>query len=86
MKKVKNHSMAKNMKKILKRLPILPIIIAVAIAIVVIAVKTKAPIEHEELGYPAKAVEVITAKKIPFRARVMAFGNVEPSVLMKAKA
>ncbi len=86
MKKVKNHSMAKNMKKILKKLPILPIIIAVAVAIVVIAVKTKAPIEHEELGYPQKAVEVITTEKIPFRARVMAFGNVEPSVLMKAKA
>ncbi len=85
MKKDKNHSMAKNMKKILKKLPILPLIIAMAVAIVVIAVKTKAPIEHQELGYPAKAVEVITVKKIPFRARVMAFGNVEPAILMKAK-
>ncbi len=74
------------MKNILKRLPILPIIIISAIAIVVIAVKTKAPIKHEELGYPKKAVEVIVTAKIPFRARVMAFGNVEPSVLMKAKA
>ena len=78
--------MARNMKKLLKKLPILPIIVLTAVAIVVIAVKTKAPIEHEELGYPPKAVEVIEAKRIPFRARVLAFGNVEPAVLMKAKA
>ncbi|HHL32569.1 MAG TPA: HlyD family secretion protein [Oceanospirillales bacterium] len=74
------------MKKILKKLPILPIIVLTSVAIVIIAVKIKAPIAHEELGYPAKAVEVIKAKKIPFRARVMAFGNVEPAILMKAKA
>lgn len=74
------------MKKLLKKLPILPIIIILAVAIVVIAVKTKAPIEHKNLGYPQKAVEVITVQNIPFRARVMAFGNVEPAVLMKAKA
>jgi len=74
------------MKKLLKKSPILPIIVLTAVAIVVIAVKSKAPIEHEELGYPRKAVEVIEAKRIPFRARVMAFGNVEPSVLMNAKA
>ena len=86
MKKVKNHSATQNMKKLLKKLPILPIIVLTAVAIVVFAVKTKAPIEHEGLGYPPKAVEVIEAKRIPFRARVMAFGNVEPSVFMKAKA
>lgn len=74
------------MKKLLKKLPILPIIVLTAVAIVVIAVKIKAPIEHEELGYPQKAVEVIVAKKIPFRAHVTAFGNVEPAVLMNAKA
>jgi RND family efflux transporter MFP subunit len=74
------------MKKLLKKLPILPIIVLTAVAIVVIAVKTKAPIEHEELGYPEKSVEVIVAKKVPFRARVTAFGSVEPAVLMKAKS
>jgi multidrug efflux pump subunit AcrA (membrane-fusion protein) len=76
----------KIMKKILKKLPILPIIVLTSVAIIVIAVKTKAPIEHEELGYPPKAVEVIRAQKIPFRARVIAFGNVEPAILMMAKA
>lgn len=74
------------MKNKLKKRPVLPLIIIVAVALVVIAVKTKAPIEHEELGYPPKTVEVITIGNIPFRARVMAFGNVEPSILMKAKA
>lgn len=49
-------------------------------------VKSKAPIEHEDAKFPDKAVEVITIKKIPFRARAMAFGNVEPSVVLKAKS
>ncbi|MBE9547803.1 MAG: HlyD family secretion protein [Proteobacteria bacterium] len=74
------------MKKILKKFTILPIILVSAIMIVVILVKTKSPAEHEEKGYPQKAVEVITAKKIPFRASAMAFGHVEPAVLLKAKS
>lgn len=75
-----------NMKKLLKKLPILPIIVITAIVIVVIAVKTKAPISHEKLGYPQKSVEVITISKIPFRARITAFGNVEPAILLKSKS
>lgn len=74
------------MKYILKKPAILPIIIITAIVIIVIIVKIKAPIDHMKLDYPQKAVEVITVQKIPFRARVTAFGNVEPSVLMNAKA
>lgn len=54
--------------------------------IVVVLVKIKSPAEHEVKGYPRIAVEVITAKIIPFRARVMAFGHVEPAVLLKAKS
>ncbi|MFV9616030.1 MAG: efflux RND transporter periplasmic adaptor subunit, partial [Gammaproteobacteria bacterium] len=49
-------------------------------------VKTKAPVEHLDVGYPVKAVEVITANKIPFRARAMAFGNVEPAVILNTKS
>ena len=74
------------MKKILKKFIVLPAILITAIVIVVILVKTKSPAEHEEKGYPQKAVEVITAKKIPFRANAMAFGHVEPAVLLKAKS
>ena len=74
------------MKKIFQNVITLPVILFVAIAIVVILVKTKAPVEHQEAGYPVKAVEVITAEKIPFRARAMAFGNVEPAVILNTKS
>lgn len=57
-----------------------------AIALVIFQVKIRAPITHEEIGYPIKAVEVITIKKIPFRARAMAFGTVQPAVLLKVKS
>ena len=74
------------MKKILKNFIFLPLILIAAIAFVVMQVKSKPPIEHEEASYPTKAVEVIKIDKIPFRARAMAFGNVEPKVVLKAKS
>ncbi len=74
------------MKKIFQSSIFLPLIFIAAIVIVVFLVKTKAPVTHQDTGYPVKAVEVITLKKIPFRARAMAFGNVEPSVVLNAKA
>ncbi len=74
------------MKKILQNFIFLPLILFAAIAIVVFLVKIKAPIEHQDTGYPVKAVEVITANKIPFRARAMAFGNVEPAVILNTKS
>lgn len=64
----------------------MPLILGGAIALVVMQVKSKPPIEHEEATFPVKAVEVITIKKIPFRARAMAFGNVEPATVLKAKS
>lgn len=74
------------MKKIFKNFIFLPLILAGAVAFVVMQVKSKAPIEHEEAKFPVKAVEVITINKIPFRARAMAFGNVEPATVLKAKS
>jgi multidrug efflux pump subunit AcrA (membrane-fusion protein) len=74
------------MKNILQKAIILPLIIIVAVALVVVKAKSKSPVKHEELGFPVKTVEVITAKKIPFRARSTAYGNVEPAVLMQAKS
>jgi multidrug efflux pump subunit AcrA (membrane-fusion protein) len=74
------------MKKLLKNAVFLPLILIVSIAIVVLLVKTKSPIEHLDAGYPVKAVEVITANKIPFRARAIAFGNVEPAVTLNTKS
>ncbi len=74
------------MKKIFQHFLFLPVIVMTAIAIVVFLVKAKAPVEHQEVGYPQKVVEVITVKKLPFRARAMAFGNVEPAVTLKTKS
>jgi multidrug efflux pump subunit AcrA (membrane-fusion protein) len=37
------------------------------------------------LQFPIKTVEVITAKKLPFRSRAIAYGYVEPAVLLKSK-
>lgn len=74
------------MKKIFQKAFILPLIIAIAIAAVVYKVKSRAPLEHVDTQFPEKVVEVITVKKLPFRSRATAYGHVEPSVLLKAKA
>lgn len=57
------------MKNILQKAVILPLIVVVALALVIFKVKSKPPMAHEELQFPVKSVEVITARKIPFRAR-----------------
>ena len=74
------------MNKFFRSAIFLPLIFFVAIAIVVYQIKFKAPVEHEENGYPVKAVEVIVAQAMPFRARATAFGNIEPSVVVNAKS
>ncbi len=74
------------MKKFFKSFIFLPLILGGAIAFVVVQIKSKPPIEHDEAKFPVKAVEVITIKQIPFRARAMAFGNVEPATTLKAKS
>ncbi|EGV51498.1 efflux RND transporter periplasmic adaptor subunit [endosymbiont of Riftia pachyptila] len=73
------------MKKFFQKPFILPLIVIAALALVIFKVKSRPPIEHEELQFPTKTVEVITAKKIPFRSRAIAYGYVEPAVLLKAK-
>ncbi len=72
--------------KILQKAFILPLVILLAVGLVVFKVKTKPPIEHEDLQFPVKAVKVITVNKIPYRAHATAYGNVEPQVLVKVKA
>ncbi|MFW5440726.1 MAG: efflux RND transporter periplasmic adaptor subunit [Methylophilaceae bacterium] len=74
------------MNKIFKNFIFLPLILGGAIAFVVMQVKSKPPVEHEEAKFPTKAVEVITINQILFRARAMAFGNVEPKVVLKSKS
>jgi RND family efflux transporter MFP subunit len=74
------------MKNPFKRAIILPVIILVALAAVIAVLKSRPPIQHENIQFPEKAVEVLTLKKISFRAHAKAYGNVEPSVFLKAKA
>lgn len=74
------------MKKIFKSFIFLPLIIAAAIAFVFMQLKAKQQPEHENVAFPVKTVEVITVNKIPFRARAIAYGNVEPSTVLNAKS
>jgi RND family efflux transporter MFP subunit len=74
------------MKKILKNYLFLPFIIVAALAIVFIQVKSKQAIEHQDVQFPVKTVEILTVKRIPFRTRAMAYGNVEPATVLKAKS
>ncbi|WP_299874876.1 efflux RND transporter periplasmic adaptor subunit [uncultured Cocleimonas sp.] len=74
------------MKKILKNFIFLPLIIAAAVAFVVMQVKSKQAVEHKEVQFPVKTVEVLTVEKIPFRTRAVAYGNVEPATVLQAKS
>ncbi len=73
------------MTKILQKAFILPLIVFLALAVVVYKVKTQAPIAHERLSFPIKSVDVITLKKLPFRNRAIAYGHVEPAIVLNAK-
>lgn len=74
------------MKNISQKAIILPLIVITALALVIYKVKSRSPVEHEVLQFPVRTVEVITLKKLPFRARAIAYGNVEPAVLLEARA
>ncbi|HGX93447.1 MAG TPA: HlyD family secretion protein [Candidatus Tenderia sp.] len=74
------------MKTLLQKAYILPLIVVLALALVIFKVTSKPPLEHETAGFPAKTVEVIRANYLPFRAHAVAYGHVEPAVLLKAKA
>ncbi len=74
------------MMKFLKKGFVLPLIVIIAVALVVFKIKSKPPVEHEALQFPVRTVEVIEVKKLPFRTRAVAFGNVEPAVLLEARA
>jgi len=62
------------------------IALAVAVAIAFLLVKNRAPLEHVALEMPSRVVQVVHARQIPFRARVTAYGNVEPSTTFKSMA
>jgi RND family efflux transporter MFP subunit len=74
------------MKKTLKHFIFLPLIIASAVAFVFIQVKSKQAIEHQDVEFPVKTVNVLSVMKIPFRVSAVAYGNVEPATALKAKS
>ena len=74
------------MKRIFKQFLFLPLLVIAAVAIVVTLVKGRPPAEQGEVSYPQRAVEYIVARKVPFRARATAFGNVEPAEVVNARS
>ncbi|WP_456378999.1 efflux RND transporter periplasmic adaptor subunit [Thiolapillus sp.] len=74
------------MKTALQKKYILPVVVLIAVALVVFKVKSKPPIAHEELGYPVRAVEVMTVRAIPYRSHATGYGTVEPRITVKAKS
>ena len=74
------------MKRILKKPYILPAIILLALALVIAKVVSTPPIEHTLVAFPTKTVEVITVQQLPFRSYAIAYGHVEPAVLLNTKA
>jgi multidrug efflux pump subunit AcrA (membrane-fusion protein) len=74
------------MKVNLKSYLSLFIAIGLALVIAVILVKSKPAMQHAATEMPSKAVEVITARDIPFSTRTTAYGNVEPAITLNGTA
>jgi RND family efflux transporter MFP subunit len=74
------------MKNIVKKFIFLPLIVVAAVVFVFIQIKSKPVIEHQNVQFPVKTVEVLSVKKIPFRTRALAYGNIEPATVLKAKS
>ena len=74
------------MKLNLKGVAVLLLVVAAAAVVAFTLVRSRAPLEHVAQALPSRAVEVIHARQIPFRARVTAYGNVEPSITLNSTA
>ncbi len=74
------------MKSIFQKPFVLFVLIGFSALLAVTLVKNRSTPEHAGTEMPSKQVKVITAKKMPFRAKVTAYGNVEPAILLKGMA
>ncbi len=74
------------MKEFLQKPLVLFIMIAVGVIGAVLVVRSRVPVEHNDTSLPSKPVDVMIADNIPFRARVIAYGNVEPAISFQSKA
>ena len=71
------------MKNLLTKPYVIFLIIGFGILVAVALVKTRTTIEHAGGEMPSKNVSVINVRKVPFRAQVTAYGNVEPAITLR---
>ena len=73
-------------KDILRRKYMLPVMIVAGLLLAYLLVSGGGKVEHKGLTLPERAVEVIDAKRIPFRSQATGYGNVEPAISLLTKA
>lgn len=74
------------MTSFLKKPYTLFIFVALGIAVAVLLVKNRAPLKHDDTAMASRVVEIIEVKRVPFRAKVTAYGSVEPAVTLTTLA
>jgi multidrug efflux pump subunit AcrA (membrane-fusion protein) len=74
------------MNKYLEKRYILFILIGFGVLVAMLLIKGREPSKHIESEMPRKSVEIIKVRLIPFSVRVVAYGNVEPTVTLKTLA
>lgn len=74
------------MKKLLQTPYALIAFIALGLLIAFSLVTSRSPAERADVTMPSKPVEIIHVARIPFQARVTAYGNAEPVVTLKTLA
>lgn len=74
------------MKNLMKNPLMLFVVLALGIVAAVSIVKSRTPVEHQDISMQPKPVKVMTVSKVPFRAAAIAYGNVEPAIVLNLKA
>jgi len=74
------------MKIEMKGIAGLLIAMALAVGLALVLVKNRPPLEHVAMEMPSRVVEIIHARQVPFRARVVAYGNVKPAITLNSVA
>jgi len=64
----------------------LVITLAASAVVALLLVNNRAPLEHVAQEMPSRVVEVVYARRIPFRTRVTAYGTVEPAITLNSMA
>lgn len=74
------------MRQLLQKPYILLLVIALGALAAGLMLKNRAPVSHQPDAMPARTVDVIELHQQPFRARVSAYGNVEPAIAFIGRA